>query len=205
MVFGSVVTDVIQASSNSSFLLRQIDEVDYPGGGSSTDVGIQRALTLLLEEPSSNSQAMVVITDGVSNYPQDTLAAASSSKSAGVFILAVGIDVYVKQFKSIYRRYQSELQDIASSNESVIQMANFEELSGHASDIVTALHRSALSKETGNVFMSMAKQNERVFVFLIQCFIRFQCGFLYTFCWVKLCVTLFNTCKHIFTVLHIYR
>ncbi|XP_067654606.1 uncharacterized protein [Haliotis asinina] len=126
VVYGKDVTTTIAASSNVTALSTEIDKIPQPKGGTFTHLGIRRATVLLSKEPTDTALVMIVLTDGLSNYPDDTKVAASEARNSGITIFSVGVNPLLNFPNSPYkRRYETELRSIASSKETVFQTENF--------------------------------------------------------------------------------
>ncbi|XP_071099120.1 vitrin-like [Haliotis cracherodii] len=142
VVYSDDVFAVINASSNINLLTNEIRVVGLPSSGTFTHLGIRRAKALLDAETSGNPHIMIVMTDGLSNYPDDTKAAALETKNSGIRVFAVGVNPLFNFPSSPYkRRYEQELVDIASDNSTAIQIEDFSNLLNTVQEIVQSLCR----------------------------------------------------------------
>ncbi|XP_046564665.1 uncharacterized protein LOC124273438 [Haliotis rubra] len=83
------------------------------------------------------------MTDGLSNYPINTEAAAAGSEELWNYHFSVGVNPLLNFPSSPYqRRYETELRSIASSNETVFQVENFSTLSDTMDRILEILSSS---------------------------------------------------------------
>ncbi|XP_071100024.1 SCO-spondin-like isoform X1 [Haliotis cracherodii] len=146
VVYSDDVFAVINASSNINLLTNEIRVVGHPSSGTFTHLGIRRAKALLDAETSGNPHIMIVMTDGLSNYPDDTKAAALETKNSGIRVFAVGVNPLLNFPSSPYkRRYEQELVDIASDNSTAIQIEDFSNLLNTVQEIVQSLCRDIVS------------------------------------------------------------
>ncbi|CAL8071043.1 unnamed protein product [Orchesella dallaii] len=122
VIYSSSVQSVIGLgeSVTVSQLRERVYNAPYLGGGTASDLGINQAVS----EFQSNSRAvpknMVFLTDGVSNSPTATLAAAQRAQAAGIRAFSVGITTNINQ---------QELLAIAGNNsDHVFNTDGFEDL-----------------------------------------------------------------------------
>ncbi|XP_046356713.2 collagen alpha-6(VI) chain-like [Haliotis rufescens] len=142
VLYSDDVTAVITASSDINSLVNAIRMLAHPNSGTFTHLGIWRAKGLLDADTSGNNHIMIVMTDGLSNFPADTKAAAAETKNAGIRVIAVGVNPLLNFPSSPYkRRYEQELVDIASDNATAIQIEDFSSLVTTVQDIVQSLCR----------------------------------------------------------------
>ncbi|XP_067654843.1 SCO-spondin-like isoform X1 [Haliotis asinina] len=146
VVYSNNVSAVINASSDITSLESAIRAVRHPSSGTFTHLGIRRARALLDSDLSGNPHIMIVMTDGLSNYPDDTRAAAAEAKSSGIRVFAVGVNPLLNFPTSPYKqRYEQELIDIASDNSTAIQIENFDNLAATVQAIVQSLCNEIVS------------------------------------------------------------
>ncbi|XP_071104564.1 SCO-spondin-like isoform X2 [Haliotis cracherodii] len=142
--FSSNVTSFIRDTSDISSLQAAINfTLTPPNGGTSTHLGIRRATQYLNQGTSNYPRVMVVITDGLSNLPNETRVAAAEARNSGITVFAVG--VLALNFPSIRQRFQAELLSIASSNTTAIEIANFNVLTNSLNNISQILCRGTVN------------------------------------------------------------
>ncbi|XP_046543926.1 cochlin-like [Haliotis rubra] len=143
VIYSNNVSTTIPVSSNITALSTEINKVSQPSSGTFTHLGIQRASVFLSKEPGDTSRVMIVMTDGLSNYPINTEAAAAEARNSGITIFSVGVNPLLNFPSSPYkRRFETELRSIASSNETVFQVENFSTLSDTMDRILEILPSS---------------------------------------------------------------
>ncbi|XP_046559765.1 coadhesin-like [Haliotis rubra] len=143
VVFNNNVTDVITASSSISGLQSSINSLSQPSGGTSTHLGIRRGMLLLNQDTSGIPRVMVVITDGISNFPEQTAAAAAEAKNSGITMFAVGVNGIT--VPSFVQRFQAEILSIASSNATAFQITDFDSLNTSLNGITQDICRGAVN------------------------------------------------------------
>ncbi|KAK6972683.1 cartilage matrix protein, partial [Biomphalaria glabrata] len=67
VVYSKTVTAVIQLQTNSSQFKSEILQIDYPDQTTATDLGIEKAVEILLSQRRNVPMTMMIITDGVSD------------------------------------------------------------------------------------------------------------------------------------------
>ena len=97
----------------------------FPGSTTATDLGINLGQSHVGTDPA-REQVMIVLTDGVSNSPGATSAAAAAARSAGTLVYAVGVA----------GANASELNSIAGDPSRVFSTADFSDLGAIVDDLV---------------------------------------------------------------------
>ena len=104
--------------------------LQHPTGiATNTALGIMKVRETFREQPPSRRDApkiMIVITDGSSENPAETINQAQMAKAEGIRIIAVGVGNNV---------FVEELQQIASNQRKYYQAADFTALQGIEADI----------------------------------------------------------------------
>ena len=104
--------------------------LDHPTGiATNTAAGIKRVHDEFRNQPASRSNApkiMIVITDGSSENPAETIRQAQLAKADGIRIIAVGVGNNV---------FLEELQEIATNQQKLYRAPDFAALRGIESDI----------------------------------------------------------------------
>ena len=117
--FSDVASDeILLGSVNDRLqLITQITDIQYPGGGRSTHLGIQSSHSQITRFSRSDfTKVMIVATGGVSSVPSLTVEQARLAKEDGIVIIALGIGGDVDL---------NELTSIATSSEHVILIEQF--------------------------------------------------------------------------------
>lgn len=136
VLYSTTVEQSIYPSSNREEVFQTLENLAYPvDGGTNTDLGIDTARALL--NTTSNIRAMVVLTDGLSGYPDDTENAANVAKSEGITVYSVGVTLDSRLFpQRIIDSYTLELDRIATSPQNRLSIDNFDQLSILASGLL---------------------------------------------------------------------
>ena len=127
--------------STKQTLITEILGIAYLGGGTSTDLAIDRARDEFRKNGRSTAKhILIVLTDGQSRIPGDTLSQAQLAKSEGIEIFSVGIGSGVNI---------NELNGIASDPDSthVLTVSDFSAAS--FASIIQQLNQGIC---TGNIF-----------------------------------------------------
>lgn len=112
---------------NKNLMLQKLDEMEYELGITRTDLAINTARNEYFVESrgarNGVPKRLLVVTDGKSTIPEDTLTAASNAKASGIHIFAVGIAMNEPE-------QTEELLSIASepAQLNVLQVQEFTEL-----------------------------------------------------------------------------
>ncbi|XP_071104632.1 uncharacterized protein [Haliotis cracherodii] len=151
VVYGTIVEQSIYPSSNREEVFQTLENLAYPvNGGTYTDLGIETAKALL--NTTSNIRAMVVLTDGLSRYPDDTEKAANVAKSEGITVYSVGVTLDSRLFpQRIIESYTLELDRIATSPQNRLSIDNFDQLSILASGLLNQVCVTQLTVTSGLV------------------------------------------------------
>ncbi|KAI8783674.1 cartilage matrix protein, partial [Biomphalaria glabrata] len=91
VVYSKTVTAVIQLQTNSSQFKSEILQIDYPDQTTATDLGIKKAVEILLSQRRNVPMTMMIITDGVSDNRFNTESEARTAKLQGIDIWVVGV------------------------------------------------------------------------------------------------------------------
>jgi hypothetical protein len=91
-----------------------------PKLGTNTAKGIERVRLMIRNQGRSNApKIMVVITDGKSKSPGDTINQANIAKAEGITVIALGVGTAI---------FRDELRQIATSERKVFEVADFKTL-----------------------------------------------------------------------------
>ena len=114
-------------------LLAAIDNIPYPGGSSHTEHALKfarlQAFTTKYGDRADVPNVLILLTDGQSTVPTETVKEAELVHKAGITVYAVGIGNTIDM---------SELQMIASSPDKVLSVANFDALQNILADLEKA-------------------------------------------------------------------
>ncbi|XP_048242131.1 uncharacterized protein LOC124143196 isoform X11 [Haliotis rufescens] len=151
VVYGTTVEQSIYPSSTREEVFQTLENLVYPvDGGTNTDLGIDTARALL--NTTSNIRAMVVLTDGLSRFPDDTEKSANAAKSEGITVYSVGVTLDSILFpQSVINSYTLELDRIATSPQNRLSIDNFDQLSILASGLLNQVCVTQLTVTSGLV------------------------------------------------------
>lgn len=112
---------------NKDQMLAKLDEMPYQLGITRTDMAIDTArLEYFVESLGARPgvpKRLLVVTDGKSTIPEDTLTAAANAKGSGIHIFAVGINMTLPEQREELRNIASDPADL-----NVLQVQKFTEL-----------------------------------------------------------------------------
>ncbi|XP_076450405.1 protein PIF-like [Babylonia areolata] len=113
--------DEVSMTADPQEFERQVNAVQYVGGETNTNVGIQWGLSTLMTSSAQPGAAkeLIVVVDGVSRFPSDTQSVAEFTRGMGVKIWAIGVGQDVTQ---------EELTSIAGDASTVLRTASFSAL-----------------------------------------------------------------------------
>ena len=126
IVFSTFIGDVVPLTpfKNKQLLVQLAKSLKQPGFGTSTNLGIaqlRKMMTLQGRRAEGTPQIAIVITDGQSDYTEETIAQAKAAKDEGIIMIAVGISPHAMT---------RELESIASSRRKVFPVVDFNALVG---------------------------------------------------------------------------
>ncbi|GAB1600178.1 protein PIF-like [Argonauta hians] len=124
MVYSSGIGDVVdlQQFRSKETLKTLASGLRHPKDGTNTANGI-REMTKMMEREARPGAARVavILTDGRSRYPNETIEEAQKAKSAGIVMITVGVGHAISR---------DELAQIATSEREVIDVSDFSSLQG---------------------------------------------------------------------------
>ncbi|XP_041375051.1 uncharacterized protein LOC121387883 [Gigantopelta aegis] len=126
VVFSTFIGDVVPLTpyKDKRRLMQLAQTLKQPGFGTNTNLGIAEVRKMLTSQGRRSEgvpQIAIVITDGKSDYTEETKAQAKAAKDEGVIMIAVGISSHA---------LTEELENIASSKRKVFPVADFNALFG---------------------------------------------------------------------------
>lgn len=107
ITFNATTTEHIALNSGigSSMLLRTIDELPYYGGGTNTSDALELLRQQSWRDDISVLRLAIVLTDGMSNYPRETVLAAQSVRShipqIEVYTIGVGNNINDTELRDV--------------------------------------------------------------------------------------------------------
>lgn len=122
VVFSTMIGDVIglQPAKGKPLLKILAKSLKQPKIGTNTAKGIQRVRKMMAEEGRQFAPKLaVVITDGRSTRPQETIREASLAKAEGITMIAIGVGTEI---------FQDELRQLASSPTQAFEVRDFSKL-----------------------------------------------------------------------------
>lgn len=122
IVFSTMIGDVIglQPAKGKPLLKILAKSLKQPKIGTNTAKGIQRVRKMMAEEGRQFAPKLaVVITDGRSTRPQETIREASLAKAEGITMIAIGVGTEI---------FQDELRQLASSPTQAFEVRDFSRL-----------------------------------------------------------------------------
>ncbi|BFZ22800.1 hypothetical protein BsWGS_25839 [Bradybaena similaris] len=115
LTFGTSVRPKFKLSADKTFIHQQLENVAYQGSTTNTHLALAYVLNNGWNTPANGarngSQVIILITDGKSTIPDQTLVEAARVKAAGFTIIAVGVTDSIDE---------DELKAVASKPEYVI-------------------------------------------------------------------------------------
>ncbi|XP_046331628.2 protein PIF-like [Haliotis rufescens] len=128
VIYSSTVTATAPLSTDSALLQSQILAFVLPQDGTNTHLGIAE-MTRMMQEYGRNGvpKVGIVITDGRSKDPAATIVEAAKARANGIEMLAIGVGTVIDM---------SELKNIASSDDQVKSISDFNEVSASVLDLV---------------------------------------------------------------------
>ncbi|ESO86927.1 hypothetical protein LOTGIDRAFT_166655 [Lottia gigantea] len=131
VVYSEKVYDVLPLTGDATKRTAEILALPFPGSYTSTDLGIAEATAMSTRSGRSGvPQKTIVITDGISGEPQQTVARATDAKNAGIDMYSVGVGGNANP---------QELDNIASSVDQVHLADTFDVLGDVLRDIVKGI------------------------------------------------------------------
>ncbi|XP_062590013.1 uncharacterized protein LOC134251619 isoform X2 [Saccostrea cucullata] len=122
VVFSTMIGDVVglQPAKGKSLLKILAKSLKHPKIGTNTAKGIQRVRKMMAEEGRQFAPKLaVVITDGRSTRPQETIREANLAKAEGITMIAIGVGTEI---------FQGELRQLASSPQQMFEVRDFSRL-----------------------------------------------------------------------------
>ncbi|XP_071104579.1 protein PIF-like [Haliotis cracherodii] len=128
VIYSSTVTATAPLSTDSALLQSQIRAFVLPQDGTNTHLGIAE-MTRMMQNNGRNGvpKVGIVITDGRSKDPSATIVEAAKARANGIEMLAIGVGTVIDM---------SELKNIASSDDQVKSISDFNEVSASVLDLV---------------------------------------------------------------------
>ena len=128
----SIRTEVSFGQVGSEDELRAaVFSIEYLHGWSRTDLALDAASTLLTSRPAAaRSQAVLLVTDGVSNNPPATTLAAQALHDDDVTVVAVGVGSAVRS-----ARMREELVTISGSEQNSFEFETFDAMRLSATEV----------------------------------------------------------------------
>jgi len=128
VVYSSTIAQVVPLSHDRAMLTKQVLNMAHPRDGTLTHVGIAKMIEMFKKDGRPNVPwVSIVITDGLSKFPNDTAQQAAQAKAMGVNMFAVGIS---------YLILREELEAIASSSSQVLELPSFDQLRASLSKLM---------------------------------------------------------------------
>ena len=129
IVYSSKIAKRIPLTGDKTLLRSELSNLRHPRLGTNTAVGIEAMRTMFTEQYKTIGvpKVGIVITDGLSLDPRETIRVAFLAKNDGINTYAVGVS------NSIDRM---ELAGIASTDEQILTVDTFGELSESSSHLV---------------------------------------------------------------------
>lgn len=122
IVYSTLIGDTVGLVPTKSKDLLKIlaRNLRHPKIGTNTARGIERARQMIKKEGRDFApKIIVVITDGRSSSPQNTIAQAAMAKAEGTTLISVGVGTQI---------FSDELRQIASSTRKVFEVSDFRSL-----------------------------------------------------------------------------
>lgn len=129
IVYSSKITKRIPLTGDKALLRSELSNLRQPRTGTNTAVGIEAMRTMFTEQYKTTGvpKVGIVITDGLSLDPGETIRVAFLAKNDGINMYAVGVSNLIDRM---------ELAGIASTDEQILTVDNFGELSESSSHLV---------------------------------------------------------------------
>ncbi|GFO22499.1 collagen alpha-5(vi) chain [Plakobranchus ocellatus] len=127
-----VESPVIQITTNKAACVQGIQSWPYPDTETRTDLAIEEAMDMFQRDARGGDvpQILIIVTDGASTIPAQTISAATEAKRRGIDVYAVGVAGARNEID------MDELRAVASSPDQVLVTPDFRTLE-------TALNRAA--------------------------------------------------------------
>ncbi|XP_050409412.1 protein PIF [Patella vulgata] len=131
VVYGSNVSEVIPLSNDAVYLIQKINNITHPNGETYTHLGIRNMADMFLNDGNSElPQFGIVITDGASNFTNETAEEAQSAKDDGVIMFAIGVGDLTDQ---------DELISIESPDVQSIELDNYDQLDQAINSLISTI------------------------------------------------------------------
>ncbi|KAL5006241.1 hypothetical protein ScPMuIL_015047 [Solemya velum] len=128
VVYSTDIGAQVNVSGNPVALQQQTLRLPHPRDGTNTSLGIKTMTEMFLTQGRPNVPTVgIVITDGISKNPDETAREAAIARALGINMFAVGVTNLIDM---------NELQSIASSDNQVLSVANFNELAKSMGSLV---------------------------------------------------------------------